>query len=164
MCYGGICSLNVDDMCDLFESLAYNQCDSASECFVCLSLLPYGLHAQSPCVDQFRDAYHRHFSYSHVIYSYCQCFDHDMNSCPYYDGFDECYTRLNAMMEIMNEKHECFVSRIRECSLLHMTNPSLSSLILKVSLCGYHQSSLLVESNIVMNTPLTNLKEAIDPL
>ena len=42
MCYGGLCSLNADDMRDLFESLAsyqwYYEC--ASEAFVCPSPPP----------------------------------------------------------------------------------------------------------------------------
>jgi len=44
--------------------------------------LPYGLHAQSPCVDQLRDLCHHHSYYPHVGCSYCQSFDHDMNYCP----------------------------------------------------------------------------------
>jgi len=54
MCYGGLCSLDVDDIWDLFESLAWYQWqyESVSESFVCPSLLPCGLHAQSPCLDQ----------------------------------------------------------------------------------------------------------------
>jgi len=53
MCYGGLCSLNVDDMWDLFESLASYQWqyECASESFACPSPPPYDLHAQSPCVD-----------------------------------------------------------------------------------------------------------------
>ena len=42
MCYGGLCSLNVDDMWDLFESLASYR---ASESFACLFRPPYDLHA-----------------------------------------------------------------------------------------------------------------------
>ena len=47
MCYGGLCSLNVDDIWDLFKYLAWYQWrhKSASESFVCPSTLPYGLHA-----------------------------------------------------------------------------------------------------------------------
>jgi len=46
VCYGGLCSLNVD-MWDLFESLAWYQwqCNSACKSFVCSSPLPYVLHA-----------------------------------------------------------------------------------------------------------------------
>jgi len=47
----GLCFLNVDDMWDLFESLASYlwQCECACESFVYPSLPPYDLHAQSPC-------------------------------------------------------------------------------------------------------------------
>jgi len=42
MCYGGLCSLNADDMWDLFESLASYQwhCEFASEALVCPSPPP----------------------------------------------------------------------------------------------------------------------------
>ena len=59
--YGGLSSLNVDGMRDLFESLASYQWhyECASESFVCPSPPCYDLHAQSPCVDQVRDeSYH----------------------------------------------------------------------------------------------------------
>jgi len=53
MCYGGLCSLNVDDMWNLFKSLASYQWQykCASESCACPSPPPYDLHAQSPCVD-----------------------------------------------------------------------------------------------------------------
>ena len=51
--YGGLCSLNVDDMWDLFESLASYQCQC--ECTSEYLMYPYppryDLHTQSPCVD-----------------------------------------------------------------------------------------------------------------
>jgi len=52
---------------------------------------------------------------SPLMCSYCQSFDHDVNSCPYYDAFDKWYARLDATIGIMNEQHEQFVSRMREC-------------------------------------------------
>jgi len=57
MCYIGLCSLNVDDMWDLFECLASYQwqCECASESFIYPSPPPYDLYAQSPCADQFMD-------------------------------------------------------------------------------------------------------------
>jgi len=30
-------------------------------------------------------------------------FDHDGNSCPYYEIFDACYAKLNVVIETMNE-------------------------------------------------------------
>jgi len=49
MSYGGLCSLNVDDMWNLFESLtSYQwQYEFASESFMCPSPPPYDLHVQS---------------------------------------------------------------------------------------------------------------------
>jgi len=55
--FGGLCSLDDDDMWDLFEFLAWYQWkhESVIESWVYLSPFPFGLHAQSPCVDRFRD-------------------------------------------------------------------------------------------------------------
>ena len=63
----------------------------------------YDLHAQSSCVNQVRDVYAHHSSSPLGVCSYCQSFDHYMNSCPYYGVSDESYARLNAMIETMNE-------------------------------------------------------------
>ena len=65
MCYGGLYFLNVDDMWDLFEFLTSYQWhyECASESFACPSPHPYDLHAQSPCVDQFRDGCDHHSLY-----------------------------------------------------------------------------------------------------
>ena len=93
MSYGGLCTFDVNDMWGLFESLAWYQWqhESASESFVCRSPIPYGLHSQSPCADQFGDSFHYHPSYSPIM---CQSFDHYVNSCPYSDISDELYARL----------------------------------------------------------------------
>jgi len=105
MRYAGLYSLNVDDMCALFESLASDQwqCECANESFVCPSPPPYDLHAQSPCIDQFKDGCDHHSSYPHDVCSYCQSCDHDVNFYPYYDVSNATYARLNAMIETMNE-------------------------------------------------------------
>jgi len=105
VCYGGLYSLNVDDMWDLFESLAsyHWQCECASESFACSSPAPYDLHGQSPCVDQFRDACDHDSSYPLDVCSYYQYFDHDVNSCPNYDVSDEAYASLNGMIETMSD-------------------------------------------------------------
>ena len=63
--------------------------------------------------------------------SYCQSFDHDLNSCPYYNLSNDSYARLNAMIETINEQHKHFVSEMREFDLLSETDPSLPSLRLK---------------------------------
>ena len=55
---------------------------------------PYDLQAQSPCVDQFRDACAHQSSYPDDVCSYCQSFNYDVNSCPYYNVFDEAYAKL----------------------------------------------------------------------
>jgi len=71
-----LCSLNVDDIWNLLESLAsYKwQCEHASEPLVYQSRPPYDLHAQSPCVDQFRDVCDHHSSYPLDVCSYYQSF------------------------------------------------------------------------------------------
>ena len=73
MCYSGLCSLNVDDMWNLFESLASYQwqCAYVRESFMFPSPPLYDLHAQSPCVDQFRDVCDHYPSYPHDVCSYC---------------------------------------------------------------------------------------------
>ena len=83
MCYGGLCSLNVDDMWDLFESLAWYQWHHqiASESAECLSPTSYDFHAYSP-----------------LVCSHCHSLDHDVNSRPHSDIFDECYAKLNTMI------------------------------------------------------------------
>jgi len=107
MCCGGLRSLNVDDMWDLFEYLASYRwhCECASESFVHPSPPPYDLHAQSPCVDQFRDVCDHYSSYPHDTCSCCQSFDDDVSPYPYYDVSDEAYARVIAMIETMNEQH-----------------------------------------------------------
>ena len=57
-----------------------------------------------------------------------------MNSCPYYDVFNEAYARLNVMIETMNERHNHFLSEIREFGLLHETDRRLLFPRLKGSL------------------------------
>jgi len=91
MCYGGLCSLNADDMWDLFESLvSYQwQCKCVSEAFVYPSRPPYDFHAHSPCADQIKDACDHYSSSPPNACSYCQSFDHDVNSCPSYDVFND---------------------------------------------------------------------------
>ena len=93
---------------------------------------PYDLYAQSPCVDQFRDAHDHDSSYPRGVRSYCQSFDHDVNSCPYYDKSDELYARLNAIMKTMSEQHEHFVSEMR--SLVYCMRLTLVYLSLGMSL------------------------------
>jgi len=86
---------------------------------MCPSSPPYHLHAQFLYVDQLRDACDHYSSYPHDVCSYCQSFAHDVNSCPYYDVSNEAYPRFNVMIETMNERHEHFVSEMREFSVLH---------------------------------------------
>jgi len=80
-------------------------CQCARESYVYPSPPPYHMHAQSPCVDQFRDARDHCSSYPHDVCSYCQSFDHDVNSCPYYDVLDELYARPKDTIETMNERY-----------------------------------------------------------
>ena len=90
MSYGGLCSIDVDGMWDLFKPLAWYQWhhEIASASFVCLSHISYDFQAYSP-----------------LVCSYYQSFDHDVNSYPYYDVSNKCYARLDAMTGIMNEQH-----------------------------------------------------------
>ena len=94
--------------------------------------------------------------------SYCQSFDHDVNSCPYYDVSNEAHVRLNAMIETMNGQYTHFLSEMRKCGLLHETDPSLPSLRLKSSLYDDCKSSLPLKSNIVDDAPSTDLEEVFD--
>ena len=156
MYYGVLCSLSVNDMWDLFEYLASTNGNMSELVSLCMpSPPPYDLHAQSPCVNQFRDAYDQDSSYPHDVCSFCQYFDLDVNSYHYYDISDESYARLNAIIETMNEQHEHFVSEIREFGLLHETDPTLPIPRLESSLYDDYESSLPLESNIVDDAPLT---------
>jgi len=116
--YYAMCYSTIDDMWDLFESLAWHQWK---------------------LVDA-RALYHRYHSYPHVLCSYCQSFDHNVHLCPYYDISDECYAILSAMIETMYDRHMHFVSELRECGLLHETDPISPSPRLEVSL--YNDTSL----------------------
>ena len=98
-----------------------------------------------------------------MLCSFYQSFDHDVNSCPYYDVSDECYARVDAMIGTMNEQHERFDSRMREHSLWHETDPNLPCLRLEARLYDDCESSLPLESNVVDNAPLTNLGQVFDP-
>jgi len=102
-------------------------------------------------------------AYSPLVCSYCSSFDHDVNSCPYYDVFDECCARLDAMIGTINEQHERFVSRMRECRLLHETDPSLPCPRLEARLYVDCESSLPLESNVVDDAPLIDLRKVVDP-
>ena len=141
MYYGDLCYLNVDDIWDLFESLASYQwnCECASEASVCPSPPP-----PDTC-------------------SYCQSFDHDVNSCPSYVVFNDSCARLDVLVETIKEQQDHFVSEMREFSLLHETDPSLPIPRLESSLYDHYESSLPLESNIVDNAPLTDLEEVFDP-
>jgi len=99
MCYDGLFSLHIDDMWDLFESLAWH-CKSASESFMCPSPPPYVLHAQSPSIDQFRNLCNNHSFYPISVCSCCQSFNHDVNSYPYCDLSNESHARLNVPLPL----------------------------------------------------------------
>jgi len=120
------------------------QHEIASESFECPSPTSYDFHAYSP-----------------LVCSYCHSLDHDANSCPYSDIFDECYAQLNAMIGIMNERLECFVGKMSETSLLHETNPSPSFPRLDASLYNDYESSLPLEPDFMADSPLTGLGEVI---
>ena len=102
-------------------------------------------------------------THSSLVCSCCQSFDHDTNSCPYYDISNAYYAKLNAVIEKMNERHQCFVGKMRECGLLHETDPSSSSPRLEISLYDDYESSLSLEPDFMAHTPLSGLEEVIDP-
>jgi len=99
----------------------------------------------------------------HDVCSCRQSFDHDVNSYPYYDVSDEAYARLNALMEAMYERHEHFISDMREFDLLYETNPSIPFIRLEASLYDNSESSFALESNVVDDVPLIDLEEAFNP-
>jgi len=72
-----------------------------------------------------------------------------MNYCPYYNVSDEAYARLHALIDTMNERHEYFVSEMREFGLLDETDPSLPIARLESSLYDDYESSLPLKSNVV---------------
>jgi len=86
-----------------------------------------------------------------------------VNSCPYHDVSDECYTRLDAMIGKMNEEHEHFASMMRECDSVHETDLSLPCLRLEARFYDDYKSSLPLDSNVVNDAALTNLGEVFDP-
>ena len=87
-----------------------------------------------------------------------------MNFYPYYHVTDEAYARLNAIIEIMNERHEHVVSEMREFGLLHGTDPSLPIPRIESSLYDDSKFFLPLKSNVVDDAPLTDLEELFDPL
>jgi len=93
---------------------------------------------------------------------YCQSFDHDESSCPYYDVFDELYAKLDAMIGTINEQHEHFVSEMREGGLLHETSLSLPFPRLQASLYDDCESSFPLKLNLVDDPRSTDLGEAFD--
>ena len=136
MCYGGLCSLDIDDMWDLFKSFASYQwqCESTSESFAYSFPPPYGLHAQSPCIDQLKDLCHHYSSYLHVACFFANLLTMMWIFFPYYDIFDKSYVRCDATIETMDERHKFFVGEIRKFGLLSKTEPNLPFFRLEASL------------------------------
>ena len=93
---------------------------------------PYALHAQSPCVDQFRDFYHHYPYCAHNACSNCQSSDHDVNSCPYYVISDEGFVRLNDVIETLNEQNAKFESYCKR--ITYYMRPTLAYLLLDLRL------------------------------
>ena len=139
----------------MFKSLASYQWqyEYASKSSACPSPSPYDLHAQSPCVDHFKDSYDYYSSFPLDVCSYCQSYDHDVNSCPYYDISNESYARLNAIIETMNEQHEHFVSETREFGRVLKKERSLH-ICLEASKLTYQSLSLwtILISSLIMAT------------
>jgi len=66
------------------------------------------------------------------------------------------------MIETMNERKVHFVNEIRDFSLLHEIDHSLYFPRLEASFYDDCESSLPLESNVVNDKPLTNLKKVFD--
>ena len=148
----------------MFESLASYQwqCECASEAFVYPSPPPYNFHAQSPCTDKIRDACDHYSSSPSDACSYCQSFDHDVNSCLSFDAFNDSCARIDILMETIKEQQDNFVSKMREFSLLHETDPSLPIPRLESDLPDDYASSCPLESNVVDDAPLPDLEDMFD--
>jgi len=67
------------------------------------------------------------------------------------------HSKLNIIIETMNERHECFVSEMTECGVFHEIDPSLSSPIVEVNLYDDYESSPPLEPNCNVHTPFTGL-------
>ena len=106
-------------MWDLFESLAYYhwQYVCATESFVYPSHLPMISTINLNMLINLR-TFMITILLTHMMYvPIANLFDHDVNSYPCYSIPDESYARLNVMIEIMNERHEYFVSEMKEFGL-----------------------------------------------
>ena len=68
------------------------------------------------------------------------------------------------MIKTMSEHHKDFVSKMRDCGLLHETNLRLPFFWLEASLYDGCGSFLPLKSNLVDDAPLTDLEEAFNPL
>jgi len=90
---------------------------------VCPYPISYDLHAYSP-----------------IIFSYWQSFDHNANSYPYYDILDAYYAIFNTVIETMNERHEYFAGKMRECA--YYMRPTLVHLLLDLRLVSIMIMSL----------------------
>ena len=63
----------------------------------------------------------------------------------------------------MNERHEHFISEMREFSLLHEIDPTLASPKCEASHYNGCESSLSLEFDFADDTRSTNLEEVFDP-
>jgi len=120
------------------------------------------LHNQSPSIDQYRDACEHSSSSPIDACSYCQSSDHDVNSCLSFAEFNDSCARIDVLMETIKEQQDNFVSKIREFSLLHETDPSLPIPRLESDLPDDYASSCPLESNVVDNVPLPDLEDMFD--
>jgi len=77
-----------------------------------------------------------------------------VNYYPSYNVCNESCPRLNALIETMKERHEHFVSEMREFGLLHETDPSLPIPRVESSLYDDYMSFLPIESNVIDDAPL----------
>jgi len=71
--------------------------------------------------------------------------------------------KLDTIIETMNERQGCFISKVRECGLLYEIDHSPFFYRLVVSLYDDHKSSLPLEPDFMAHTPLIGLEEVVDP-
>jgi len=149
MCYGGLSSLNVDDMWDLFEYLASYQwqCECGSESFT----LP---HLPMICMLNL-----------HVWINLGMLVITILPALLMHVLIANFFTMIRILVPLImfnDEQHEHFVSEIRDFGLLHETKPSLPIPRPGSSLYDDYESSLLLESNVVDDAPLTDPEEVFD--
>jgi len=85
-----------------------------------------------------------------------------VNSCLSFYAFNDSCALIDVLMETIKEQQDNFVSKMREFSLLHETDPSLPIPRLAFDLPHDYASSCPLESNVVDDAPLPDLEDMFD--